>query len=90
MRLHLQATALTIALFTISITSLPTFSATRSALTSLLTLSKRAPQPPFEMDPWDDDDWNAAIQAWDQPDLDISDTPISDAIIANGGPAGAA
>ena len=90
MRLHLQATALTFALFTISTTSLPTFSATRSALTSLLTHSKRAPQPPFEMDPWDDDDWEAAGQAWGIPDLDISDTPISDAIIGNGEAAAAA
>ena len=86
MHFHLQATALTLALFTISTTSLPTFSATRSALTSLFTHSKRAPQPPFEMDPWDDDDWNAAIQAWDG----VSDTPISDAIIANGESAAAA
>ena len=90
MRLHLQAPALTVALFTVLTTSLPTFRATSNALTSLLIHSKRAPQPPFEMDPWDDDDWNAAVQAWDMPDLDISDTPISDAIIGNGEAAAAA
>lgn len=64
MHLHLKAAALTLALFAVSTTSLPTFSATRSALTSLLTHSKRAPQPPFEMEPWDGDDWDAAGQAW--------------------------
>ena len=59
-------------------------------MTSLLTHSKRSPQPPFEMEPWDDDDWDAAGEAWGIPDLDISDTPISDAIIGNGEAAAAA
>ena len=80
MRLHLQATALTVALFTVSTTSLPTFSATSSALTSLLALGKRSPQPPFEMEPLDDDEMEAAAQAWGIPDLEISDTPFSDAM----------
>lgn len=80
MRLHIQATALTVALFAVSTTSLPTFSATRSALTGLLAHSKRSPQPPFEMEPLDDDEMEAAAQAWGIEGLDISDTPLSDAM----------
>ena len=81
MRLHLQATALTIALFAVSTTmALPTFSATRSALTSLLANNKRSPQGPWDMAPLDDDEMEAAAQAWGIEDLDISDTPFSDAM----------
>lgn len=49
-------------------------------MTSLLALGKRSPQPPFEMEPLDDDEMEAAAQAWGIPDLEISDTPFSDAM----------
>ena len=80
MRLHLQATALFVALFAVSTTSLPTFSAKRSALTSLLPHRQRSPQGPWDMAPLDDDEMEAAAQAWGIEDLDISDTPFSDAM----------
>ena len=70
MRLHLrlQATALTVALFAISTTTaLPTF----GALASLLHYSKRSPQPPFQMEPLNDDEMEAAAQAWGIEDPDI-------------------
>ena len=77
MRLHLPATALTIAFFAIStITALPTF----SALTSLFAHNKRSPQDPWDMAPLDDEEMEAAAQAWGIEDLDISDTPFSDAM----------
>ena len=76
MRLRLPTTALTVALFAVSTTSLPTF----SVLTSLLAHNKRSAQPPWEMVPLDDDEMEAAAQAWGIEDLDISDTPFSDAM----------
>ena len=57
--------------------ALPTISATRSALTSLLAYSKRSPQGPWDMAPLDGDKMEAAAQAWGTEDLDISDTPFS-------------
>ena len=76
MRLHLQSTALTIALFAVSTTALPTF----SALTSLFTHSKRSAQGPWDMAPLDDGEMEAAAQAWGIEGLDISDIPFSDAM----------
>lgn len=68
MRLHLQATAITLTLFAISTTTaLPMF----GALASLLAYSKRSPQPPFGMEPLNDDEMEAAAQAWGIEDLDI-------------------
>ncbi|KAL2058301.1 hypothetical protein ABVK25_001027 [Lepraria finkii] len=83
MRLPIQAATPALAVFTVSTTTLPTFSGARNALTSLVSHIKRSPQPPpgnFDMDPLNDDEMDAAMATWGiDDDLGLSDTPISDA-----------
>ncbi|KAL2039832.1 hypothetical protein N7G274_007233 [Stereocaulon virgatum] len=83
MRLPIQTGALALFLFIISTTTLPIFNGAHNALTNMASHIKRSPQPPagnFDMGPLNDDEWDAAIAAWDAAGAGVSDTPISDAM----------